>query len=94
MKYLMTGTIRSHLDKNQRMGGFARRAEWKYPQGMKVIGEWWQAVAPQVVAAFETDSYDPILAMQVEWSDFMEITISPATTPEEGLASAQKLMKK
>jgi len=94
MLYLMQGTIRDHLTKDQRMAGFARRAEWKYPQGLKVVGEWWQAVAPQIVVAFESDSYDPILAVQVEWSDFMEISVSPATTPEAGLAAAQKALKK
>ena len=94
MIYLMQGTIRSHLTKDQRMSGFARRAEWKYPQGLKVLGEWWQANAPQIVVAFEAEQYDPILAVQAEWSDFMEIVVAPATTPEAGLAVAAKLLKK
>ncbi len=92
MIYLMTGSIHSHLNKEQRMAGFARRAEWKYPASAKVIGEYWAAKSPQITTIFEADSYDPILAIAIEWGDFMEIEVAPATTPEAGLAAAAKLL--
>lgn len=92
MMYLMTGSIRPHLTKDERMAGFARRAAWKYPAGMKVIGEWWAARPPHINTIFECDSYDPILAVAIDWGDFMEVEVTPVTTPEEGLASAAKMM--
>lgn len=94
MIYLATMTIHTHLNKQERMAGFVRRAEYKYPTGVKVLGEWWRAAAPQVVTAFECDSYEPILAMTSEWGDFFEFNISPATTPEAGLAAASRLPKR
>jgi hypothetical protein len=94
MIYVAVNTIHSHLSQQERMAGFARRAEWKWPQGIKVIGEWWRAAAPQIITVFEADSFDPILAVTTAWGDFFEIDISPATTPEAGLAAAQKMMKK
>lgn len=93
MLYVMTASIHSHLDKEARMAAFGRRAEWQYPQGVNLIGEWWRANAPQIVSVFEADSYDPILALSVEWGDFMEISIAPATTPDAGLAAAAKVLQ-
>jgi hypothetical protein len=90
----MTGSIRSHLDKNERNAAYARRAEWKYPEGIKVLGEWWRASAPQICVVFEAQQYDPILALTSEWSDFMEMDISPCTTPDAGLAAARKFLGK
>lgn len=92
MLYVMTGTIHSHLSDDQRKAGLKRRAEWKYPQGIKVVGEFWRADAPQIISVFETDSYDPILAFTLTWGDFMEMSISPATTAEAGLAAGARLM--
>ena len=93
MLYALTGTIRPHLTLEQRNAGFARRAEWKYPAGLKVIGEWWQGVAPHILMIAEADSMEPLLAVTLTWGDFMEITWSPAQTPEEGLASGAKLLR-
>ena len=94
MLYVMNGRIHEHLDKNARNVAFARRAEWKYPEGVKVVGEWWRATAPQIVVVFEASQYDPILAITTEWSDFMEIDISPCTTPDAGLAAARAFLGK
>jgi len=94
MLYLLQGTIHKHLDKGGRLGGYRRRAEWNFPAGVKVVGEWWRASAPQVVVVFEAQQYDPILEITAEWGDFMEIDIAPCTTPDAGLAAARKFMGK
>jgi hypothetical protein len=94
MQYVMLGTIRSHLTKDERLAAFGRRAEWKYPVGVKVVGEWWRASAPQIVTVIECEQYDPILAINAEWSDFMELQFSPCTTPDAGLRAAQKAVAK
>ena len=93
MIYVAFMSIHPRLNQEQRMAGFARRAEWKYPPGIKVLGEYWPASPPNVVSIFEADSYDGILAMLATWGDFFQITVSPATTPEAGLAAAAKLMR-
>lgn len=92
MRYVAIGTMRSHLSKEQRLAGFGRRAEWKYPKGLKLIGEYWRTAEPELVAIFETDIPDPLLALNVEWGDFFQLSITPALTPEEGLAIGQKLL--
>lgn len=92
MLFNAVSTIHSHLTQEQRNAGLARRAEWKYPQGVKVVSEVWRVTAPHVVSTFECDSYEPIMAVQLAWADFMEMNVSPAITFENGLQVGAKLM--
>ena len=85
-------TIHQHLDKNQRDAGLARRAEWKYPPGVKLHSEIWRTTAPEVITTFECDSYEPIMSIQLDWSDFFQMNVSPCVTPEEGLTTGGKLL--
>ena len=87
-------TIHTHLTKEQRDGALARRAEWKYPAGVKVHSEVWRSTAPEVVTTFECDSYEAIMAIQLTWSDTFQMSFSPAITAEEGLKTGAKLMMK
>lgn len=87
-------TVHSHLTQEQRNAGLARRAEWQYPPGVKVVSEVWRVTAPHVVSTFECDSYEPIMAIQLAWQDFMEMNVSPAVTPDVALPIGAKLMSK
>jgi hypothetical protein len=93
MIYVGLFSIHPHLNQEQRMAGFARRAEWKYPAAVKLLGEYWRSTAPEVVTIFEASSYDQILEISAYWGDFFQMSIAPATTPEAGLAAAAKLKK-
>ena len=69
-----------------------RRLEWEYPEGMKVIAEYWlQTIDPAVIIAFEADSIGPIMAATSAWGDFFDITVIPAITAEEGLAMVKAM---
>jgi hypothetical protein len=94
MLFTLVGTVYSHLTQEQRMAGFARRAEWKYPAGVKLQHEAWRVTAPEIISTVECDSYEQIMAIQLAWHDFMQMNVSPSTTPEQGLQTAAKLMKK
>lgn len=65
----------------------ARRAAWDYPEGIKLIAEYWlQHPDMTVVAVFEADSIAPILAVNTEWSEAFSWTTVPAITAEDGIA--------
>lgn len=85
-------TVHSHLSQEQRTAGLARRAEWKYPATVKVVHEVWRTTAPEVIATFECDSYEGIMAVQLAWQDFFQMNVSPAVLPEQGLATGAKLL--
>ena len=72
----------------------ARRLKWQYPEGVRVVAEYWlQTSDPAVIAVFEADSVAPILAINVEWGDVFDITVVPAITAEEGLGLLRQMMQ-
>ena len=73
----------------------SRRAQWKYPEGMKLIQEYWlETDAPRVISIAEADSIAPIMASTMPWRDLFDITVVPACTAEEGLKLASQMMPK
>jgi hypothetical protein len=71
----------------------ARRAQWQYPEGVRVVAEYWlQTADPTVISIFEADSVAPIMATLADWGDVFDITVVPAITAEEGLQLAQQMM--
>ena len=72
----------------------ARRAEWQYPEGLRVVAEYWpQSGEYAVITIAEADSALPILAAIAPWSDIFEFTVAPVVTAEEGLRAAQQMLK-
>ena len=72
-----------------------RRMEWKPPQGMKPVAEYWlQNSNPHVIVIFEADNIAPIMAGSMAWADLFDLTIVPAVTAEEGLKLAKQMMPK
>ena len=72
-----------------------QRMEWKPPEGIKVVGEYWlQHSNPHIIVAFEADNIAPIMATNRQWSDLCDITVTPAITSEEGLKLAKQMMPK
>jgi hypothetical protein len=72
----------------------ARRLKWQYPQGVRVVAEYWlQTNDPAVIAVLEADSVAPLVALNVEWGDVFDITTVPAITAEEGLGLLRQMMQ-
>jgi hypothetical protein len=72
---------------------FARRAAWQYPEGIKVVGEYWpQTNDPTVVFIFEADSIAPIMTITLTWADAFDISVFPAVSANEGLAIGRRMM--
>jgi hypothetical protein len=92
MLYVCLGRVHAHLTQEQRTAGMGRRAEWKYPQGVKLVGEFWRTTAPEIVSVIECDSYEHLMAIQLAWQDFMQMDVSPAISWENGLQLGAKLL--
>jgi uncharacterized protein with GYD domain len=72
----------------------ARRAQWKYPEGMRVLAEYWPIGGEYAaITIAEVDDVAAAMASVVAWNDVFDFTITPAITAEEGLAVAQRMMK-
>jgi hypothetical protein len=71
----------------------ARRVQWQYPPGMKVLGEYWlQTPDPVVIIIAEADDIAPMMAASADWDDVFEISVVPAVTAERGLELAKQML--
>ena len=74
-----------------------RRAQYSFPEGAKPITEYWLQSTdpshPHVVATFEADSVEPLMALLADWDDHFHITVVPATTAEDGLKVVEQMMQ-
>jgi hypothetical protein len=78
------GTVRERI---------ARRLEWQYPEGAKLVAEYWlQIPDPQLIAVVEADNIAPIMAAITPWDDVFDFTIVPAVGAEEGMEIARRMM--
>lgn len=68
-----------------------RRLEWHYPEGMKVLGEYWLATTdPAVISIAEADDAAVIRKAMEHWDDVFDYSVFPAVTAEQGLAAARR----
>jgi hypothetical protein len=95
MIYVWTASWKPGLSREQADGALMRRAQWQYPEGVKVHGEYWLASSsPAVVSIFEADTYAPIMELGMTWGDVFDITCTPAITPQEGLRQGPEIMQR
>jgi hypothetical protein len=89
----MTLKWQAGLTREQRDGALMRRADWKYPDGLTLHGEYWLSSEHQaVVSIFETDDPAALLEIGFTWGDVFEIEVRPAVSAEEGLRIGPEAM--
>ncbi len=68
-----------------------RRLDWRYPEGMRVLGEYWLATSdPSVISIAEADDAGVIRQAMAHWDDLFEYSVFPAVTAEQGIAEARR----
>ena len=68
-----------------------RRLQWQYPEGMKVLAEYWLATSdPAVITIAEADDAGVIRKAMEQWDDVFDYNVFPAITAEQGLAAARR----
>lgn len=73
--------------------GGARRLQWKYPEGVNVLGEYWlETDSPRVVSVMEAEGTAPFGQLRMEWGDLFEIDVFPASTAEQGMEMLRQVM--
>ena len=92
MLFVAMGTVRG--DTGTTKERIARRVQWQYPEGMRVLGEYWlQTPDPTIIMIFEADNIAPIMAATAEWDDYFNITVVPAISAKDGLQLAKQMMQ-
>lgn len=86
MDYVALLKFRPSVAAADRDGALMRRAGWQYPDGIRVIAEYWPlSSATQVVSIFSTESFESAMELFFEWNDVFDIDIHPAVAADEGL---------
>jgi len=92
MVYVWMASWRPYVTREQSDAALMRRAQWQYPEGIKVLSEYWLTGSPAVIVTLEADSYAPLMELGLTWGDVFEIVCTPATTPEEGLKYGAEIL--
>ena len=91
MLFVSMATVRGDTGTSKER--IARRLQWQYPEGSRVLGEYWlQTPDPAVIMIFEADDIAPIMAGNAEWDDYFSITVVPAISAKDGLELAKQTM--
>ncbi len=71
----------------------ARRVGWKYPAGVRVLGEYWLLTEDPatLIMISESDSVASVMNAIAEWDDVFDLTVVPAMTAEQGLELAKQM---
>lgn len=70
-----------------------RRLEWKYPEGVRVIGEYWLPAGDfDVITITEGDDATLIMHALADWDDLFDARVFPVVTAEEGIAHARRTL--
>ncbi|MBO1908613.1 DUF3303 family protein [Microvirga sp. 3-52] len=70
----------------------ARRVNWEYPAGMRMVAEYWSmSTEAAVIAVTEADNVASIMTAIVDWDDVFDLTVMPAMTAEQGLEMAKQM---
>jgi hypothetical protein len=93
MDYVMLLRWKQGLARDQRDGALIQRAGWQYPEGVKVIAEYWPAAEdPAVVSIFRADDFGALMEIDLTWGHIFDITILPAISAEDGLKVGPEAM--
>jgi hypothetical protein len=86
MDYVALLRFRPNVSAAERDQALMRRAAWNYPEGLRLIAEYWPlSEEVQVVSIFSAESFAPVMELDFEWNDVFDISVSPAISAEEGL---------
>ena len=93
MKFIALWSLKESVDQMKLMEIMGRRAEFEFPNGIRLIEEYWSSKrSPAVVSIFEADDAAALMMNTVAWVDALSVDIFPVTTWEEGLEKLTKLL--
>jgi hypothetical protein len=88
VKFALLLSLKEGVDQAKVAQSIQKRAEYQFPEGVKLIGEYWAPKdSPAVIAIFEADDAAQILGHVLAWQDYFICDVFPVVSVEEGLES-------
>jgi hypothetical protein len=92
MDFVALMRFRPSVPAAERDAASARRAGWQYPDGVKVLAEYWPMSGEyQVVSIVSAETIEPVMEIVFEWHDVFDIVVNPAISADEGLRVGPEL---
>jgi len=93
MKFIGFFNLKEDVTQTKLNEVISRRAEYKFPEGVQLVAEYWTPTrTPTVIAVFEATDQIALLANTVAWLDAFEIEkIIPVADWQEGVKKLPKL---
>ena len=86
MKFIALWSLKDSVDQMGMAELMGRRADYKFPKGIKILGEYWTSQdSPAVIQIVEANDSAPLMINTVNWIDLMTVDIFPVVEWEEGL---------
>jgi len=86
MLFVCFYTLKPGLTRQQVDEVYRRRASWKFPHGVEVVGEYWLHNPPHWLLILEASDVGAVTILNYFWQDVFDIQTFPAVTAEQGLA--------
>ena len=86
MLFVCFYTLKPGLTRQQVDEVYRRRASWKFPHGVEVVGEYWLHNPPHWVLILEAGDVGALTIINYFWQDVFDIQTFPAVTADQGLA--------
>ena len=90
MKFVCLFNVKESVTPAKLGETIARRAEYKFPEGIKLIAEYWSPSQPAVIAIVEAPDATALMMNTINWLDTFDVQVLPVSDYQEGL---QKLSK-
>ncbi len=91
MKFVALWSLKPDADQAKLAEVMGRRAEYEFPEGVEVLGEYWSLGGPpQVISIFEADDPVALSVNSVVWMDALTVELFPVVSWEEGLEGLTK----
>jgi len=92
MKFAVLFSLKENVTQAKILESAARRREFKFPEGVKLLEEYWTPVqSPAVIALFEATDPAALMLNSIAWVDTFEVQVVPIVEYKEGLDKVAKL---
>jgi hypothetical protein len=84
MKFVALFQMKPGVSQAKVAEAVARRVEYKFPEGMQLIHEYWSPTPPNVVSIFEAKDVSSLMMNSINWTDVFDVQVIPVVDFEEG----------
>jgi uncharacterized protein with GYD domain len=92
MRFIVLFNLKAGVNQGKVSELMSRRADYKFPEGVELISEYWTPSDPAVVSIVEAADSTALMANSINWVDAFDTQVLPAIEYQEGLKKLPKAL--